>query len=62
MSTLPELVDCKALQIELGVTRATAEAVMRKVPKVVIPGLRKVFVRRADVAAYLDSHTTRVDV
>ena len=54
---LPELLDAKGLQRELGVTRAAAEALMRKLPVVTIEGLRKVYVRRADVASYLDEHT-----
>jgi hypothetical protein len=54
---LPELLDCKALRAELGVTRAAAEAVMRQVPTVVIPGLRKSFCRRSDVERLLAEHT-----
>jgi hypothetical protein len=38
---LPELLDCKALRAELGVSRAAAEAIMRAVPTVTIPGLPK---------------------
>lgn len=58
---LPELLDAKALQAELGVTRAAAEAIMRRVPIVQIEGLRKTFVRRSDVAAYLESRTFTKD-
>lgn len=54
---LPELLDCKALMAETGLTRAGAEALMRRVPVVQIQGLRKVYVRRSDVAAYLESRT-----
>lgn len=54
---LPELLDCKALRAELGVTRAAAEVIMRHVPVVQIEGLRKVYVRRSDVARYLDART-----
>ena len=57
MSALPELLDAKALQAELGVTRAAAEALMRKLPIVMIEDLRKVYVRRDDVRRYLDAHT-----
>jgi hypothetical protein len=39
---------------ELNVRRSTAEAIMRRVPKVEIPGLRKVFVRREDVQRLID--------
>lgn len=58
---LPELLDAKALQAELGVTRAAAEAVMRRLPVVAIEGLRKVYVRRSDVHAYLDARTFAKD-
>jgi len=54
---LPELLDAKALQNELGVKRATAEAIIRQVPVVQIEGLRKIYVRRGDVARYLDVRT-----
>ena len=56
---LPELLDAKALQAELGVTRAAAEAIMRRLPIVQIEGLRKVYVRRSDVAAYLERGRSR---
>jgi hypothetical protein len=60
---LPELLDAKGLQTELGVTRAAAEALMRKLPVVTIEGLRKVYVRRSDVARYLEEHTfTKTEV
>jgi hypothetical protein len=54
---LPELLDSKKLQAELGVTRAAAEALMRHLPAVQIEDLRKVHVRRSDVIAYLESRT-----
>jgi hypothetical protein len=54
---LPELLDAKHLATELGVTRAAAEAIMRRLPTVQLPGLRKVYCRRSDVAAYLAGHT-----
>ena len=44
---LPELVDCRRIMAETGLTRAAAEAVMRSLPKSTVPGLRKVFVRRS---------------
>jgi len=50
---LPQLLDAKHLAAELGVTRASAEAIMRKLPKVEIDGLRKVFVKRTDVERLL---------
>jgi hypothetical protein len=55
---LPELLDAKALQAELGVTRAAAEAIMRRLPVVEFEGLRKVYVRKGDVARYLDACTS----
>jgi hypothetical protein len=58
---LPELLDCKALRAELGVSRAAAEAIMRKLPIVQIDGLRKVYVRRDDVHRYLESRTFEKD-
>jgi hypothetical protein len=54
---LPALLDAKALRLELGVTRSAAEAIMRHLPVVQIEGLRKVYVRRSDVAAYIESMT-----
>ena len=54
---LPELLDCRALRAELGVSRAAAEAIMRQLTVVQIEGLRKTFVRRDDVRSYLDRRT-----
>jgi hypothetical protein len=54
---LPELLDAKTLRLELGVTRATAEAIMRQIATVHVEGLRKVYVRRQDVRRYLDART-----
>ena len=54
---LPELLDAKALQAELGVTRAVAEKVMRQLPVVTFPDVRKVYVRRSDVARLIDAST-----
>ncbi|MBA2513360.1 MAG: hypothetical protein H0V26_03395 [Solirubrobacterales bacterium] len=58
---LPELLDAKVLQAELGVTRAAAEAIMRQVPIVAVEGLRKVYVRRDSVRAYIESRTFQKD-
>ena len=58
---LPELLDAKRLAAELGVTRAAAEAIMRRLPVVQIEDLRKVYVRRSDVAAYLEARTFAKD-
>jgi hypothetical protein len=43
--------DRKRIAVELGVTNATAENLMRQLPKVQIG--RRVFVLRKDVDAYL---------
>ena len=58
---LPQLLDAKALQAELGVTRAAAEAIMRRLPVVSIEGLRKTYVRRDDVQRYLEERTFSKD-
>jgi hypothetical protein len=54
---LPKLLDAKHLAAELGVSRAAAEKIMQALPIVQVPGLRKVYVRRLDVAALLEKHT-----
>jgi hypothetical protein len=53
---LPRLLDCKRLREELGVTRAAAEAIMRRLPVIEPPGLRKVYVRRSDVLHFLEDN------
>ena len=58
---LPELLDAKALMAELGVTRAAADAIMRQLPVVQFEGLRKVYVRRGDVAKLLEERTFTKD-
>lgn len=58
---LPELLDCRALRAELGVSRAAAERIMQHVPVVSIEGLRKTYVRRSDVARYLEARTFAKD-
>ncbi len=57
MTALPELLDCKALMTETGLTRAAADRVMRQLPVVHFDGLRKVYVRRSDVAALIERRT-----
>jgi hypothetical protein len=59
--SLPALLDCRTLQAELGVSRAAAERVMRLVPTVVFPGLRKSYCRRCDVEALLEQSTRAKD-
>jgi hypothetical protein len=58
---LPELLDCRRLAAELGVTRAAAEPVMRQLPIVQFEGLRKVYVRRQDVARLITERTFMKD-
>jgi hypothetical protein len=62
VSELPELLDGKRLMRETGLTRAGAEALMRAVPVVSIEGFRKTYVRRSDVAAYLEARTFTKDM
>jgi hypothetical protein len=57
--SLPRLIDQRGIAEELGVTRAAAERIMCLVPKVHVPGLRKVYVRRDDVLRVLDEGTRR---
>jgi hypothetical protein len=58
---LPGLLDAKALQAELGITRAAVEAIMRQLPIVTIEGLRKVYVRRSDVLELIEKGTFSKD-
>ena len=58
---LPQLLDCRALRTELGISRSAAEAIMRRLPIVQIEGLRKTFVKREDVVRYLEQHTFSKD-
>ena len=58
---LPELLDSRALQAELSITRAAAESLMRRIPTVHVEGLRKVYVRRDDVCRYLEERTFTKD-
>jgi hypothetical protein len=53
------LLDAAAISRELGVTRAAAEAMMRHLPKVLVPGLRKVWVRRDDLDRLLAESEVR---
>jgi len=53
-----KLLDCATVAREYGITRAGAEAIMRQLPKVQIDGFRKVYVKRVDVEALIDSKTT----
>jgi hypothetical protein len=59
--SLPELMDAKALQAELNVTRAAAEKIMRQLPIVSFETLRKVYVRRSDLLALIERRTFTKD-
>lgn len=54
---LPELLDAKQLQAELGITRAAAEKIMVQLPTVTFAGLRKNYVRRSDVLNLIEART-----
>jgi hypothetical protein len=54
---LPELVDAKQVMAEMGVTKAAAEKIMAALDLVQFPGLRKNYVRRVDLIAYIEAHT-----
>src|ERR1700680_1289630 len=55
--SLGELMDCATVQRELGVSRKAAEAIMRQLPKGEFDGLRKVYVKRADVERLVAERT-----
>ena len=57
-TTLPNLYDCARLARTLGISRRAAEAIMLRVPKQYIPGLRKVYVRADDVQRLLDANVS----
>lgn len=54
MTDLPELVDRATLMREMRLSKATADAIIREVGVVTIPGLRKTLVNRDAVAAKLE--------
>jgi hypothetical protein len=54
---LPQLIDSKGIQEEMGVGRTIAEAIMEKIPKVQIDGRRRVYVKRADVLRYIEERS-----
>ncbi|MCL4836441.1 MAG: hypothetical protein KJ058_00560 [Thermoanaerobaculia bacterium] len=57
MTDRPRLIDTRGLMAELGVRRATAETIMRRLPTVRVG--RRVYVHRADVETYLEQNTRR---
>lgn len=64
MTEQPLLIDVPGIVRELGVTKATAEAIVRKLEKVELPvegrtgrRLRKVYVKRVDVLRMIEEST-----
>jgi hypothetical protein len=55
---LKGLYDVAKLARELGISRRAAEAICRQIPKQYVPGLRKAYVRGADVQQLLDDNVT----
>lgn len=53
---LPELIDVRGIQEEMGVKRTVAERIIEQIPKQTIPGVRRLFVRRSDVQKFLDDN------
>lgn len=47
--TLPELIDVRGIQEEMGVKRTIAERIIEQIPKQEIPGVRRLLVRRSEV-------------
>lgn len=57
---LPELIDHAGIMREMNVKRATADAIMQHLPKVTVPGVKKVYVHRAAVERLLEESTQNV--
>jgi hypothetical protein len=55
-----KLMDVATISRELGVSRSVAEKIARQLPKVKLPDIAKVYVKRADVDRYLETHTVDV--
>lgn len=52
---LPGLLDCKGVMREMGVTRGTAESLMRACDKIIVG--RRIFARRDHLAAEVERRT-----
>lgn len=50
---LPQLLDNRMIREEMGVAESTATSIMRRCELVRVKGIRRTFVRRADVEALL---------
>lgn len=55
-----KLMDVATIARELGVSRSVAEKIVRQLPKVKLPDIAKVYVKRVDVDRYLETHTVDV--
>ncbi len=55
-AALPELIDVRGIQEEMGVKRTVAERIIENIPKQQIPGVRRLLVRRSDVQKFLDEN------
>jgi hypothetical protein len=53
---LLEVIDPRGLR-ELGYTRSSVDHLFAALPRVTLPGHRKVYLLRRDVAGYLEQHT-----
>jgi len=56
LKPLADVIDRQGLAA-LGFGRRSIDAIFRALPVVALPGVRRVYLRRADVAAYLAEHT-----
>jgi hypothetical protein len=54
------LMDCRTIIEELGVSRSSAEWIMRAVPKVEFKGLRKCYVKREDIERLIADSTVDI--
>lgn len=54
--------DCARLCRDLGVSRKAAEAIMLRLPKQHVPGVRKTYVRGTDVKKLLDDNLVDITV
>jgi hypothetical protein len=55
VSALPRLIDAKGIAQELGVTRAVARSMIDQLSQVRVPGVRKVYVTREELAALIEN-------
>lgn len=53
-----QLLTCAGVARELGVSRQTAERIMRRLPKIQFEDVRRVYIRRRDLERYLNSRET----